>query len=218
MSYADANQIYSFYKAQKDIASDPSLSDWEKAKLSTSLNKAANKPEDTGFTALDFVKGAVGAGLGFGAGTIAAKFFSLSDATKNNLQTFGMGMGTLMNMGVIKKACERDARYAFRYGFIKKAAELGILKQAMQIMPVPTLPLTPDTFAAPVRASFAGYNKLVRGAGTAAGALDSATETDVEVAKMEAEAEALYQKEEELKAKRANRLLSSILARRQASP
>jgi hypothetical protein len=216
MSYQDANQIYSFYKAQKDIAGDPSLSAWEKAKLTVSLDKAANKPDDTSFTALDFVKGAVGAGIGFGAGTIAAKFFGLSDTTKNNLQTFGMGMGTLMNMGVIKKAHERDTRYAFRYGFIKKAAELGILKQAMQIMPVPTLPLTPDTFAAPIRASFAGYNKLIRGAGTTAGALDSASDTDVEVAKMEAESEALYQKEEELRAKRANRLLSALMARRQA--
>lgn len=215
MTYENANEIYSYYKANRDIVQDPSLSDWEKARMSIALRDAAETPAQ-GFTPIDFVKGAIGAGLGLGAGTIAAKFFGLSDPTKNNLQSLGMGMGTLMNMGMIKKAAERDARYAFRYGFIKKAAELGILKQAMQIMPVPTLPLTPDTFAAPVRAAFSGYNKAVRGAGTAAGALDSATDTDVEVAKMEAEANALRQQEEELKAKRSNRLLSAILAKRNA--
>ncbi len=121
----------------------------------------------------------------------------------------------------ISQALEEDRRYAFRLGFIKRAVALGLLEEAkvaIQLLPVPTLPLTPETFAAPIRGTMNAFSTAARGAGSLLGHLDSMDSTDKSVMRMEAEASELRRQEEALKARRANRIVGALLARRKNPP
>ena len=217
MSLQDAANAISFMDARERILKDPTLSPWQAGQMLYALDEAKDlkDPGRDGLTPLDILHGAEGAGLGYGVGVVAAKLLGASDSMATSLKTLGLGLGTFMNMN--KTAAEnddRDARMAFRIGFLKQAAQLGMLKESAQFLPIPTLPLTPETFAAPIRGLFGAANRVTSGTGALLGHLDSPDDTDKEALQAEAEAQELNRQADLLEARRKNRLLGQVLAKR----
>lgn len=211
---SDALQLSQYREARDRIANDSTLSEWQRAQLLAGFDQqAVSKPPDRPFTVADVFHGAIGAGLGYGLGAAASAVLGLSPSTASAVKGIGAGIGTFMN---IKSAHERDLRMAVRIGFVKKAVELGMIKEGNDSPLIPKLmiPLTPDTFAAPVTGTLGAFNKGTGFVGSLAGNLDSADVGDRDLMKMEAERQALEAQEHELKARRANRLIGSLLARR----
>ncbi|MBY0262420.1 MAG: hypothetical protein K2Q20_08760 [Phycisphaerales bacterium] len=226
MSLQDAANLIQIQDARERILQDPSLSPWEQGKFLYALNQAKDfqpKPSPL-ITGQQFVQGAIGAGLGLGVARLATRWLSLPDAVAAPIQAAGAGLGSLMNLKTshvkiaeVLENHERDTRAAFRIGFLKQAAMSGLLKTAGPVLfPIPTLPLTPETVGAPIRAALGLFNRGIEGAGSLAGNLDAADSTDQSVLRMEAERQALDRRAEVLEAKRTNRLLGQLLARRRS--
>jgi len=208
-------------EARARILQDSTLSEYGKVQSLAALQYATQSaPEVPHITYGDVIRGAIGAGLGYGISNLLGKFLSVDDDTLSKMRTIGMGLGTMINTGLIKGASEDD-RNAFRLGFLKACADLGVfatdegLTKEAAMIPV-MFPLTPDTFLSPMRA---GYNVMTQGAmgagaGLAAG--DAPDDTDVSMVKMELERQELERQADKLEAGKRNRALGVLLKKRRA--
>lgn len=106
---------------------------------------------------------------------------------------------------------------AFKLGFVSALVEQGYIEKTANIVPITTLPITPELLISPFRASLQLARAGATGAGAGAAYLTSPTENDSDLSKIEAETGALNQQAEKLDARRRQRIVSAILARRKAS-
>lgn len=216
------NQTVLLSDARARILQDPSLEGIDKFKALQALQAAAEQTPSQApiLTIGDVVRGAVGAGIGYVGASMLGHFIGASDSTISALRVAGMGLGTMLNTGMLKSAEEQDQRNAFRLGFVEACRDMGLFgdpngpyAKVAAMVPI-AVPLTPDTVLAPLRA---GYHLFSQGTGTVgagAAALDAPDSTDEEITKMELERNELEQQAARLKARKGNELIKKILARR----
>jgi len=167
------------------------------------------------------IRGAIGAGLGYGVSNLLGKFLSVDDDTLSKMRTIGMGLGTMINTGLIKGASV-DERNAFRLGFLRAIADSGLLAEDLAetkcaaMIPM-MIPLTPDTFLSPMRAGYNTMSELAAGSGAGLSAIDSPDDTDVDMVRMELERQELERQASRLEATKRNRTLAALLRKRKAA-
>ena len=215
------NEIY-LAESRSRIFQDPSLSEYGKVQALAAISQAASaQPEAPHITYGDVMRGAIGAGLGYGVSSLLGRFLGADDDTISKMRTIGMGLGTMINTGMIKGASVDDQN-AFRMGFIKACSDLGVFahdkyqNKTAAMIPI-MLPLTPDTFLSPLRA---GYNVMTQGAvGAGAGlaAADAPDDTDTEMVKMELERQELERQAAKIEATNRNRMLKALLLKRKTA-
>lgn len=207
-------------EARSRILQDPTLSEYGKVQSLAALSLAAKeRPQETPHIGYgDVIRGAIGAGLGYGVSTLLGKFLSVDDDTMSKMRTIGMGLGTMINTGLIKGASV-DERNAFRVGFLRAAADLGAFvedqaqtKCAAMIPAV--IPLTPDTFLSPMRAGYNTMSELATGTGAGLSAIDAPDSTDVDMVRMELERQELERQAAKLEAGKRNQALRALLKQR----
>jgi hypothetical protein len=222
MSLQDAHALYSTWKAQRDIIDDPSLTVFGKAKAMSAIQNAASFREEPKplLSMGDIVKGGIGAGMGYGISTLAAKWLGVSAATKSTMQNLGMGLGTILNIGNqwshMKKGSamdEDERRAAFRMGFLKGAADAGYFKGAAVNA---VLPLSTETLAGPINFITDANATLADTGGALLGAMTGPEEADKDVTRMDMERQDLERQRRVLEAKRNNSILSRVLQARRA--
>lgn len=212
MTIESAVAQFSLRKAENDILQDPSLNLWGKTKALTSLQNEAAKPDKRSLGLGDVVRGAVGAGLGYGVGTVMGKMFGVSPGTMQTFRNLGMGLGTLMNTGVIqmsKHNSSNEERDAFRYGFMKAAVDKGLFKKEAAI--VSTLH---ELIGAPINMGVSMGNLAATNAGVLANQLTGMDETDQDVTRMLLEERELDSTAEKIEAQRKARILKGVLDKR----
>jgi hypothetical protein len=215
MSIDSAVARFSLQKAEKDIMADPSLSLWGKAKAMSALQNEANTPDKRTIGLADVVKGAVGAGIGYGVGTLMGKMFGVSQGTLSTFRNLGMGLGTLMNTGVLEMRksgsdnTEQERRDAFRYGFAKGAVQKGLFSKKATL--VANLH---DVIGAPINAGIGLGNTLATNTGVLANQMAGMDQTDQDVTNMLLEQRELEQAGDRLESQRRARALKLILDKR----
>lgn len=218
MTMEDASSLFNVAKAEREIMSDPTLSLWGKTKALGALQAAAAKPEATYEASVsvgDVAKAAVGAGLGYGAGTIMGKMLGASPGTLQTFKNYGMGLGTLLNLGVTMKKTsnEIDRRNAFRLGFVKAALDLGLVKEAIHGV----VPITPEMVTGPINALLGGSAAAASTTGSLLGQVVGTDGTDLEMQKMQLEQRGLEEQEQKIRALRNSQAIKKVLdARRMA--
>jgi hypothetical protein len=205
-------------EARSRILQDPSLTGYQQVQALGAIQQAAiQAPAETPhLTVMDVVRGAIGAGIGYGAANILGRFLGASDETVDKMRTIGAGLGTMLNTGLLKISEERDARNAFRIGFLKQCHALGLFEKDAAMVPV-MLPITPGTFLEPMRAGYGLFNQAVGAAGAGAAAADAPSKTDEALTQMQLERAALDRQAARIEALRRNRLLGEILRKRMAA-
>lgn len=113
-----------------------------------------------------------------------------------------------------------DHRYnAFKLGFVQALVESGEMeKTAANLVPVTTLPITPDLLFSPLRIAASAGRTVANTAGAGLAYATGPTKDDEDLAKMEAETAALREQEQRLKAEKQQRLMRHILAQRVDQP
>jgi len=210
-------------EARSRILQDPTLSEYGKVQSLAALTLAAqDKPAETPHIGYgDVIRGAIGAGLGYGVSNLLGKFLSVDDDTLSKMRTIGMGLGTMINTGLIKGASV-DERNAFRLGFLRAIADSGLLAEDLAetkcaaMIPM-MIPLTPDTFLSPMRAGYNTMSELAAGSGAGLSAIDSPDDTDVDMVRMELERQELERQASRLEATKRNRTLAALLRKRKAA-
>lgn len=218
MTMQDAANLVSVTRAEKDILNDPSLNWMGKAKALTVVEQAAAaQPEKQPWLTMgDITRGAVGAGLGYGVGTIMGKLFGVAPETLSTFKNMGMGLGTLLNTGIIgmnKNSADRteeERRHAFRYGFVKAALDLGLIKTALTT----TLPITPDLLTSPVNLVSNVGTSLAGGAGTLAGTVTGGDPADVDIELLHLQQRQLMNRAHQIVQGRRARKLKQVLDKR----
>ncbi len=217
MTWSDAAATVTVQNAERHIVDDPSMSLWGKVQAHKTIQNAAaaQPPEQEGLTVTDIAHGAIGAGLGYGAGTVLGKFLAVEPSMLQTMQTLGMGLGTIFNMS--KRAMdhdieERDARNAFRYGFVKAVLDMGLLEKSAGF--VTALPLGPDILTAPINAALGLGTSAASNLGALGGAATAPDSTDERMAKMQLEQRALESQAGELQSQRSSAILRKILDKR----
>ncbi len=215
----DAAYFTQVMDAKDKIVNNDKLDILSKARALTVIDKAVEQrpPHEHQFGIMDLVHGAIGAGLGGAAGTVIGSMIGMPIPGG----MIGMGLGAVGNMGLLKSGSEKDnnmttidQRNAFRVGFIKQALANGYFDKEAGLLPVPTLPLTPDTFLQPVRGLMNATTGAGRILGATTGYIDSLDETDEDMVKMQAEQRLLEKQEAQIAAERRNRLIKQVLAKR----
>jgi hypothetical protein len=227
MSFEDAAHLVTVQRAERDIINDPSMDLQTKVRaMGTIQNAAALKPADHSWLTLgEITQGAIGAGLGYGAGHVLGKLLGASPDTLSTMRTLGMGFGTLLNMGKIAMdhaVVEQDRRNAIRYAFVKQAMDLGLFellqlpvyKKIAGANFVTALPLGPDLVTAPINAGISVGSNLASNAGALAGSLSAPDATDERMTKMLLARRALEGQADELIANRHQAILKKILDKR----
>jgi hypothetical protein len=223
MSLQDAANLIQINRAKAEIANDESLSIWGRMKALESIDAAAALQEDPGPTVTvgDVVRGAVGAGLGYGVGTAVGSFLGFSSDTKSKLKMLGAGLGTLLNtgiMGMSKNAAEeQEIRDAVRYGFLKGAHETGLLDHPA-FLKLGFIALTPETFAAPVRAISGATSSMGSMTGAGAATIFGDDETDEKISKIMLEKRLMERQADKLRQQRRNKIVAGLLAKRTGAP
>jgi len=224
MTLADAASYFSASKARNDIMS--SGSDLvAKSKALAKFKDLADKPDAATrqWTVGDVIHGAIGAAMGAGVARGAASIFGFSDSFADKLETAGMAAGAAMNTGVIKRAeadeldklsaaALRQRRDAFRFGFLKAAADLGLLRKKAAVLPVVTL--NPADLAAIPRSIARSVNSGARSVGEILGTLDTPSKFDENLTSMQVQKAMLEEKLEQIKADRRSQLMRRLLAKR----
>ncbi len=208
--------MYSVGKAEQEILGDQTLNMWGKMRALTAIQNAAAKPANQGgpsITAGDIARGAIGAGIGYGAAVLMGKLLGVSDKTKTVFKGLGMGLGTLLNMGnpMNKRSSDdQEQVHAFRLGFMKAALEVGMIKEAIH----PVLPIGPEMITGPVNTGLQWGASTAANTGGILGHLVGADETDLAVERMQLEQRELESQESSLKAARRAAALKRVLGKR----
>ncbi len=217
MTLSDAANMVTIQQGQDQILRDPSLSIWGKAQALTALqNAAAAQPESHGWlSADDIARGAVGAGIGYGVGTIMGRMLSASPSTLKTVQRLGLGLGTLINTGAIMNKNSADnelqARHdAFRLGFVKAALDLGLIKSSGV---VGTVPLT-EIIKAPIDLGTNLAGSLSTMGGGLAGHIMGDDDSDVELTQMGMQQRQLESKAKDLESTRRMAAIKRVLDKR----
>ncbi len=221
MTFEAASAQVNFNRAQQDLINDPTLSLWGKMHSLTALQDAANEKPKSGpmISVGDVARGAVGAGLGYGVGTIMGKMFGVAPETLSTFQHMGMGLGTLMNTGIVgmnKNSNDQTVQErsdAFRYGFIKAALDVGYFEKSAELGRV-VLPVGPEFITGPLNAGLRLGQSAAVNAGGLAGQMMGDDETDVGITQMRIEQRALQERERAIKAMRGQQTLKKVLDRR----
>ena len=225
MSLQDAANLININHAKAELAHDDSLTFWGRMKAIESIDAAAAFQEDSGpmVTVSDVIKGAVGAGLGYGVGAAVGSFLGFSPATKSNLKLLGAGLGTLMNTGILgmNKTSEeqeaedtlRDIRNAVRFGFLKGAHDSGLLENP-RFLKLGFLAITPDTIAAPVKAVSGMTSTLGSAGGATAATIFGDDEADEKISQMMLEKRLMERQADRIRQQQRNKLIAGILAKR----
>ncbi len=221
MTMHDAANLVTVSRAEKDILNDPTMSTFEKMKALTAVQNAAARPGSNGFSIStgDIARGAIGAGLGYGAGSLLGKLLGVQPSTLSTFQNLGMGFGTLLNTGMLSmnktsseaSNAEMEKRHAFRIGFVKAALDLGFIKEGA-INPV--LPLSTELLSAPVRTGLNVGSAVAANSGALLGQLTGDDATDVDMTKMQLEENELNAKADHLQSQRRAQILRSVLNKR----
>jgi hypothetical protein len=222
MTLQDASNLINISRAEQDVLKDPTLNMWDKARALTSIQNAAAAAPETApwITPGDITRGAVGAGLGYGAATIMGKLLGVSQGTLGTFQNMGMGLGTLFNTGILKmnsaQQTEQERREAWRLGFIKAAVDLGLLDRFAKHggFGDVVIPVTPEYLTAPIK----GLSELGHQAATNAGAIGGQMlnegPADVDVARMRLERRQLEDSEQQLIRQRRQAMIRKVLNNR----
>ncbi len=217
MTLSDAANMVTIDQGEKAILGDPSLSIWGKARALSALEQAAAQaPErhgliDTG----DVVRGAIGAGVGYGAAHLLGSFLGASPSTLKTVQRLGMGLGTLINTGLLMNKnssdhelqCRKDA---FRLGFAKGVMDLGLLKTSGIVGTVPIA----DVIRAPIELGTNITGSLATMGGGLAGHLMGEDSDDVELTNMGIQQRQLESKAQDLEGQRRSATIKRILDKR----
>lgn len=202
---------------EQEIINNPNLGYFEKLQLLAEMREQESRQQQTApgrFQTL--LHSIVGAALGSGVAKGVSALLPVSSNFADKLQTIGMGVGALMNSGIIKRSKEildtitGERKDAFRLGFMKAAVSRGLFKQAMLM---PMLSIDPAGLFAIPRGIAQATTTAGEYAGGALGAAGNPTESDKDVLQMEAEKEVLKQTLKRLKAARNNRILKQVLAK-----
>ena len=179
------------------------------------------------WTVGDVLHGAIGAGLGLGVAKGVGGLLGLSDRNRDKLETVGIGLGAMMNTGVIKNAEDQLVerllqmrKQAFQIGCIRALKEAGYFdppEQKKEAFLLPVLNLDPSKLLEIPK----GIGKAVYTAGGTLGSLSGAAnapdETDEDIAQIKARRMMLEEQLEKLQAERANRMLRQVLAKRRTA-
>jgi hypothetical protein len=230
MSLQDAAAMISVQQAQDRIMQDPSLTLWGKVKAVETINRAARSTpvKQPWVTPGQVIRGAIGAAIGYKAGDILARYLGADEGTAQNARRAGIGLGTLLNTGVIgmpKTAAEiesihrRDARNAVMLGFLKGARDSGLIENrdycaAGITKKVAYVAVTPDVFTAPVTSAASTTRGIAATAGGLGAHIMGEDSTDEKIQRMMVEKRQLDAEAERLRAARTNRLLQKVLSRR----
>lgn len=232
MTIQDAAAMVTVQGAQKRIMSDPTLTLWGKVKAVESINRAAEAQpaEKPWLTPSQVVHGAVGAGLGYGVAKLLGGFLGVGAKAQGVMTQAGVGLGTLLNAGAIRsepmmktnaeieEIDRRDAHNAVMLGFLKGAAETGLLDDprfcAEGLKKHGYVAVTPDLFTAPVRAAAGASSGTAAGVGSLGAHIIGEDETDEDIQKMMLEKRMLEIQADRLNAQRRNRVLQRVLRRR----
>lgn len=236
MSYADAARFYDVMKAEREIARDDKRGLLEKTRDLAALNQRVGSPHaDYRFRMGDVIKGAIGAGIGYGL--MRAYSNGMHKHVRDTLSNLGAQMGAAMHTQFVKSAEEAGASLerqveridelgpkldrartdAFKLGFVRALVETGYFNEKRAaIMPIPVMALSPSNLLQVPR----NLAKAITGggevAGSAIGTLDAMDEDDFDIAKINAERVILEQQLERLKQDRRNAALKAILAKRRS--
>lgn len=220
MTMEDASSLFNVAKAEREIMADPTLSLWGKTKALGTLQAAAAKPEasyEVGLSAGEVAKAAVGAGLGWGAGAIMGKMLGASPETLQTFKNYGMGLGTLLNLGVTMKkkssSEDLDRRNAFRYGFVKAALDMGLIKEGIHTV----LPFTPEMVTGPINALLGGSAAAASTTGSMLGQVVGTDGTDLDMQKMQLEQRGLEEQEQKIRSMRRSQAIQKVLDARRMS-
>ena len=222
MSLQDAANLIQINKAKAEISNDQSLSIWGRMKAIESIDAAAELQEDKGpmVTVGDVIRGAVGAGLGYGVGAAVGSFLGFSPDTKSKLKLLGAGLGTMLNTGIMgmdktaaEKAEEQEIRDAVRYGFLKGAQDCGLLDNPT-FLKLGFIALTPETFEAPARAIAGATSSAGSLAGSGAATIFGDDETDEKISKIMLEKRLTERQVDKLRQQRRNKVIAGVLSRR----
>jgi hypothetical protein len=217
MSLQDAANLVTVQNGERAILNDPSLSDYGRTKALMALHQAAAyKPPQTPFlTPGDIIKGGIGAGLGYGASTILGSMLGVTPSTLTTFQRLGMGLGTLLNTGLImnktSSAQEMKERHdAFRLGFVKAALDLGLLKESGFVA---ALPIT-EAIKAPVDLGMGLASSAASTGGALMGQMFGEDSSDANVTQMAIQQRQLEAKANQLQSGRKAALLKRVLDKR----
>jgi hypothetical protein len=154
---------------------------------------------------------AMGAALGYGLSKGVGSVFGLEDQNQSSLNQSGAFLGAFMGFNKSAEDVADDIisqrKEAFRYGFMKRAMELGFVKNAMNPLSI---------FIDPIVGAANLSRRSGATAGTIAGTADAVDETDEDITKMQVERQLLEHELTKLKAKRMNQALKELLAKRNA--
>ncbi len=222
MTLQDASNLINIAKAEQDVLKDPTLNMWDKARALTSIqNAAAAAPQSTPWvTSGDVARGAIGAGVGYGAATLMGRMLGVSEGTLGTFQNMGMGLGTLLNTGMMKmnssNNTEQERRDAWRLGFMKAAVDLGLLDRFAKhggfgdVM----IPLTPEYITAPIKGLSELSHQAAVNTGAIAGQMLNEGPADVDVERMRLEKRQLEDSEHNLIRQRRQQMIHKILSQR----
>ena len=98
---------------------------------------------------------------------------------------------------------------AFKLGYVSELVKLG------NLVPITTIPITPDLLISPFRAGMQMARAGASAVGSGAAYVNSPTEQDTDIAKLDNEAKALNEQAKRLQAQRRQRIVAALLAKRQ---
>lgn len=219
MSLQDAADLISVSRAEQDVIHDPTLNMWDKARALTAIqDAAAAQPQHPSLiTTGDLARGAVGAGIGYGVGTLMGKLFGVAPTTMSTFKNMGMGLGTLVNTGMLKmNKSAQERRDAWRLGFMKAALDLDLIKRFEKTggFGDVVVPITPEYLTAPIKAVSGLGHQAAINAGALTGQMLNEGPADVDVARMRLEKRELEDTEQNLLRQRRQSMIKKVLDQR----
>lgn len=203
MSLASAAQQFNLQQAKNDIFNDPHMDIAEKGRMVTELDQEANKPEETGIGWDNFLRAGVGAGLGYLGGSALGSLVG----NKENFRNLGTGLGAILGF----KGASVERQHAFRLGFVQALLDQGVVKEA-GINTV--FPLTTELITAPYRGAVNFGKGIAANTGAIAGEVAGDDKEDVDVTKMNLNAQQLDMQSDDLERQRKQRFIQNLLSKR----
>ena len=108
---------------------------------------------------------------------------------------------------------EQEIRDAVRFGFLKGAHDAGLLDNEL-FLKLGFIALTPETFAAPVRAISGATSSLGSMSGAGAATIFGDDETDEKISKIMLEKRLMERQVDKLRQQRKNKVIAGLLAKR----
>jgi hypothetical protein len=227
MSLQDAANLVTVAQGQNAILNDRTMNPFDKARALEAVQSAASASPQQGLLSVgDLVRGAIGAGLGYGASTLLGSMVGADPSTLTLVQRLGMGLGTLMNTGLLMNKMsaaqdEKERRHAFRLGFVRAAMDLGLVNDdhmtpaelVKDAGVVGTVPIV-EAFKTPIDFATNIGGVAATTGGALLGHLTGDTQDDVDLTNMAIQDRELQDRANRIQQGRQSALLKQVLDKR----